>query len=402
MCLKRCHDNNLCLNVEYNKKQLRCKLLKDHDDGKETLLTQLRNVTKCQKGFKLSVCEEFIERVHFSSGELKCVSKEQFRNVALGKPANLSSVWDSYSEAFYAVDGRGVVPGAGHWYCAHSEGIEPHPYLRIDLQNLFYIDHILLLTRGDYAAERFHDVEVRVGHVTTWENMTTCGMFNEKKTLTDFDICNIDTIWLEINLKNSKPILYCSAYRSPSAPSCWAEDLAREVDRASCCDDTEKILTEQYRNVALRKPANLSSVWDNYTEAVYAVDGRGVVAGEGYKYCAHSDGREPHPHLRIDLQNLFYIDYILLITRGDINITAEYVHDVEVRVGHVATWENMTTCGMFNGTAEPGQTYKIQCASCLVGQFVTVRIVGDKMMHVYGGNQLSLCEVTVWGKRYYS
>ncbi|XP_062606506.1 uncharacterized protein LOC134268287 [Saccostrea cucullata] len=232
MCLKRCHDNNLCLNVEYNKKQLRCKLLKDHDDGKETLLTQLRNVTKCQKRLQLSVCEENVERVHFSSGEYKCISKEQYRNVALGKPANLSSVWDIYSEAFYAVDGRGVVPGVGHWYCAHSDGIEPHPYLRIDLQNLFYIDHILLLTRGDYYAE--------------------------------------------------------------------------------------------------------------------------------------------------------------------------YLHDVEVRVGHMTTWENMDTCGMFNKTAELGQTYKIKCTSCLVGKFVTVRILGDKMMHGDGGNQLSLCEVTVWGKRYYN
>ncbi|XP_062618305.1 uncharacterized protein LOC134279904 [Saccostrea cucullata] len=66
------------------------------------------------------------------------------------------------------------------------------------------------------------------------------------KRRTDFEISNIETIWLEINLKNSKPIFHCSAYRSPSAPSCWAEDLAREVNRASCCDDTDIILSGDF------------------------------------------------------------------------------------------------------------------------------------------------------------
>ncbi|XP_061185217.1 uncharacterized protein LOC133193275 [Saccostrea echinata] len=56
----------------------------------------------------------------------------------------------------------------------------------------------------------------------------------------------------QINLRNSKPIFYCSAYRPPSAPSCWAEDLAREVNRASCCDDTEIILAGDF-NIDLMK-----------------------------------------------------------------------------------------------------------------------------------------------------
>ncbi|XP_062612182.1 multiple epidermal growth factor-like domains protein 10 [Saccostrea cucullata] len=92
------------------------------------------------------------------------------------------------------------------------------------------------------------------------------------KRRTDFEISNIETIWLEINLKNSKPIFYCSAYRPPSAPSCWAEDLAREVNRASCCDDTEIILSGDFNIDLMKDPPTIldicfRGVWtltDNY------------------------------------------------------------------------------------------------------------------------------------------
>ncbi|XP_062610974.1 uncharacterized protein LOC134272825, partial [Saccostrea cucullata] len=70
----------------------------------------------------------------------------------------------------------------------------------------------------------------------------------------DLEISNIETIWLEINLKNTKSILYCSAYRPPSAPSCWVEDLAREINRAPCCDDQEIILTGDFNVDLLKDP----------------------------------------------------------------------------------------------------------------------------------------------------
>ncbi|XP_062599624.1 uncharacterized protein LOC134261194 [Saccostrea cucullata] len=157
---------------------------------------------------------------------------------------------------------------------------------------------------------------------------------------------------------------------------------------------------KQYRNVALRKPANLSSVWRSDSDAFNAVDGIGIVTVSGPEHCAHSDGYERNPHLTIDLQNLFYIDHLLLLTRGD--TSAEFFHDVEVRIGNLTIWEEMKTCGLFSETAELGQWYKIQCASCLVGRFVTIKITGDRMMTDHDGNLLSLCEVSVWGRRYYN
>ncbi|XP_062601194.1 uncharacterized protein LOC134262888, partial [Saccostrea cucullata] len=74
------------------------------------------------------------------------------------------------------------------------------------------------------------------------------------KRRTDFEIGDIETIWLELNSKNSKPVYYCSAYRPPSAPSCWAEDLAREINCASCCDDAEIILTGDFNVDLFKEP----------------------------------------------------------------------------------------------------------------------------------------------------
>lgn len=42
----------------------------------------------------------------------------------------------------------------------------------------------------------------------------------------NLEFSNIEKIWLEINLKNTKPVFYCSTYHPPSAPSCWVEGLA--------------------------------------------------------------------------------------------------------------------------------------------------------------------------------
>ena len=45
----------------------------------------------------------------------------------------------------------------------------------------------------------------------------------------------IETIWLEISLPNSKPILYCSTYRPPSAPVSWVDLFTKQIEHASCC-----------------------------------------------------------------------------------------------------------------------------------------------------------------------
>ena len=45
----------------------------------------------------------------------------------------------------------------------------------------------------------------------------------------------IETIWLEVSLPNSKPILFCSAYRPPSATVAWIDLFTKQIERVSCC-----------------------------------------------------------------------------------------------------------------------------------------------------------------------
>ena len=65
----------------------------------------------------------------------------------------------------------------------------------------------------------------------------------------------IETIWLEIVNPNSKPILICSAYRPPSAPTSWVDALANEIRMATHCVDTEILLLGDFNiNYAIEPP----------------------------------------------------------------------------------------------------------------------------------------------------
>lgn len=77
------------------------------------------------------------------------------------------------------------------------------------------------------------------------------------------------------------------------------------------------------------------------------------------------------------------------------NFLEEYLyHDLQIRIGETTNWEDMTICGIFDKAAELGKTYGIQCPTCLLGQYVTFKIVEGGTAT---SNQLSLCEVSVFG-----
>ena len=61
----------------------------------------------------------------------------------------------------------------------------------------------------------------------------------------DLELGGIESIWIEISIPNSKPILVCSVYRPPSAPCSWVTELCCEINRASC-DDKEMIIMGDY------------------------------------------------------------------------------------------------------------------------------------------------------------
>ncbi|KAK3103380.1 hypothetical protein FSP39_018833 [Pinctada imbricata] len=78
-----------------------------------------------------------------------------------------------------------------------------------------------------------------------------CNDFNFKRRY-DLETQNIETIWAEIMIPNSRSILLCSAYRPPSAPVAWVEAFATEVNNAVSCDDNEIILMGDF-NIDLNK-----------------------------------------------------------------------------------------------------------------------------------------------------
>ena len=56
------------------------------------------------------------------------------------------------------------------------------------------------------------------------------------KRKSDFEISNIETLWAEIALPNSKPFLICSVYCLPSSTSDWLDLFEEELSIAQTTD----------------------------------------------------------------------------------------------------------------------------------------------------------------------
>ena len=77
-----------------------------------------------------------------------------------------------------------------------------------------------------------------------------CSTLKRKHNL---ELCDIESIWIEKSVPDSKPILVCSVNRPPSAPCSWVTELCCEINRASC-DDREMIIMWDYKNDHLKDP----------------------------------------------------------------------------------------------------------------------------------------------------
>ena len=64
------------------------------------------------------------------------------------------------------------------------------------------------------------------GLILYFRNSITC------KRRPEIEISNIETIWSEISMPNSKPFLICTAYRPPNATSDWIDKLEAELSVA--------------------------------------------------------------------------------------------------------------------------------------------------------------------------
>ncbi|MFO0577560.1 MAG: discoidin domain-containing protein [Polyangia bacterium] len=101
-----------------------------------------------------------------------------FRNVAQGKPATLSSTYQNSSmfAAANAVDGYLSSLGPfGIAQMAHTN-YEAQPWLQVDLQDLLFINQVVIYNRTDCCADRLTDFDVMTStDGTTWQTTSYNG-----------------------------------------------------------------------------------------------------------------------------------------------------------------------------------------------------------------------------------
>ncbi|XP_062582343.1 glucagon-like peptide 1 receptor [Saccostrea cucullata] len=95
----------------------------------------------------------------------------RFGNIALWKNASLTSTFDEYSAAHQAIDG--VWPEAGSNHRCAQTNLEWVPHLKIDLNQEHYVDHVVLLSRGDVGTS--HDFAL--SKIKIYVDSSYCGYF---------------------------------------------------------------------------------------------------------------------------------------------------------------------------------------------------------------------------------
>ena len=62
------------------------------------------------------------------------------------------------------------------------------------------------------------------------------------KRRTDLETNSTESIWIQVNIPNSKPILFCSVYRPPNSLTSWIDHFEFELDQASQNFENEIII----------------------------------------------------------------------------------------------------------------------------------------------------------------
>ncbi|XP_062567282.1 fucolectin-like [Saccostrea cucullata] len=99
--------------------------------------------------------------------------------------------------------------------------------------------------------------------------------------------------------------------------------------------------------------------------------------------------KEKSAWLRIDLGEDHEVTEVEVFTRP--NCCGGRLHDVDVRVGKTANFNDMVLCGHFHGPAHVGEKFSVWCPSETVGRYVQIQAVGGSETY------LDPAEVAVWG-----
>ncbi|XP_058831094.1 sushi, von Willebrand factor type A, EGF and pentraxin domain-containing protein 1 [Topomyia yanbarensis] len=145
-------------------------------------------------------------------------------------------------------------------------------------------------------------------------------------------------------------------------------------------------------NVAFRKPVNQSSATRS-GPASLANDGKPGNQNPDGQECSETQ-KEASPWWRVDLLTPEAVRVVRITTRGCCG--HQPLQDLEIRVGNSSSdLQRNPLCAWYPGTMDEGSTKSFTCARPLIGQFVTVQLVGVE-------SSLSLCEVEVFSNDEFS
>lgn len=138
-------------------------------------------------------------------------------------------------------------------------------------------------------------------------------------------------------------------------------------------------------NVALRRPANQSTTVRGGS-AGNANDGDLTIIHDGRR-CTETH-KEAAPWWQVDLLRPYPVRVVRVTTRKCCGL--QPLQDIEIRVGNsTSELQRNPLCAWYPGTIEEGGTKTLTCARPLIGQYVTLQLIGVEA-------SLSLCEVEIF------
>lgn len=144
--------------------------------------------------------------------------------------------------------------------------------------------------------------------------------------------------------------------------------------------------------MAYRKPVNQSSATRS-GPAGFANDGKPGNQNPDGQECSETQ-KEASPWWRVDLLTPEAVRVVRITTRGCCG--HQPLQDLEIRVGNSSSdLQRNPLCAWYPGTMDEGTTKSFTCARPLIGQYVTVQLVGVE-------SSLSLCEVEVFSNDEFS
>ncbi|XP_018425264.1 PREDICTED: uncharacterized protein LOC108798053, partial [Nanorana parkeri] len=249
------------------------------------------------------------------------------------------------------------------WYhnsCTHTN-YEWESWWRLDLQQKYKVNMVVVYGRSDCCKERMNGLEVRVGDSPNNHN-PACG------TITDY---NITTTPFCCNGMEGRYISAVIPGRSEYLHLCEVEVYGEPAGPASI-------------NIARSGEATQSSTLIYL--AISSVASNAIDGGKDQKWshgsCSHTN-YDWEPWWRLDLKQKQSVYVIKVYGRSDSFLWR--LQDLEVRIGDSPD-NNNPLCGMITNYTNPITTF---CCNGLAGRYVSAVIPGRS-------ERLTLCEIEVY------